>query len=168
MNEFWEKVEHVNGKLIPYCIVLLLIIIIVEVFLHIENHLVHLILKIVDYIIITIFIVDLVCLAIKAKHQGHGVGYFLKKYWLDILAVFPFVLFLEGISRSFRLFTATESVVLGQGIVHESLELTKATSRAEKLVKVGRGLRIGARVVRVITKSNSIIRFKRKQIKFPF
>ncbi len=167
MDKFWEKIEHYNTKLIPYCIVLLLVIIVAEVFLTIENETIHLTLKITDYIIIAIFVIDLIFLAIKAKRQGHSVSYFIKKYWLDILAVFPFGIVIEEIGRGYRLFAATESVALGQGIVHESLELTKATSRAEKIVKISRGVRIGARLTRVISKGSGIIRFKRKQIRFP-
>jgi hypothetical protein len=40
----------------------------------------------------------------------------------------------------------------------------KVASKSEKLTKIGKGIRVGARLIRVATKSSSL-RFKRKNIK---
>ena len=36
-NEFWERIEKCNAKLIPYALIALTLIIIIEIFFHIEN-----------------------------------------------------------------------------------------------------------------------------------
>ena len=100
MNPFWEKVEKVNSKLIPPALILLLGVIIFELFLHIENHALELAIEIVDYFIIAVFVIDLIFLAIKAKDTK----FFFKNYWLDILAIFPFVIFSRFIGGVFKLF----------------------------------------------------------------
>ncbi|MBU0470350.1 MAG: hypothetical protein KKA62_02690 [Nanoarchaeota archaeon] len=150
MNKFWEKVEHYNAKLIPFAVVALLLIILFELFLHIENHIIELIVHIIDYLVITIFIIDLVFLAIKSK----GARFFFKHYWLDIVAIFPFIIFFNIISYTYRTIIAAERFVLGQSILHESLEASKFfklfSQGGSKLAKV---LKIAARIIRIITKT---------------
>ncbi len=158
MNPFWEKVEKVNSKLIPPALILLLGVIIYELFLHIESHALELAVEIADYFIIAVFVIDLIFLAIKAKDTK----FFFKNYWLDIIAVFPFVIASKLVGGVFKLF-ATSEVVVGQAILHESLEVSKVAVRAERFAKAGRMTRLGARVVRIISKA--IPRFKRRKLK---
>ncbi len=158
MNPFWEKVEKVNSKLIPLALILLLGVIIYELFLHIESYALELAIKITDYFIIAVFVIDLIFLAVKAK----STKFFFKNYWLDILAIFPFVIFSKFIGGIFKLF-ATSEVVIGQAIFHESLEVSKVAVRAERFAKVGRYTKMGARVVRLVTKA--VPRFKRRKLK---
>lgn len=146
MHTFWEKIEHYNSKLIPFALVLLLGIIIFELFLHVENHTVELIVKIADALVITIFVVDLLFLAKRAK----SAKFFFKNYWLDILAVFPFVLFFKLAESVYRVALATERLTLGQAILHETVEASKS---AKVLAKSGKVVRIGARILRVVSKS---------------
>ncbi|MDP3699172.1 MAG: hypothetical protein Q8R47_06330 [Nanoarchaeota archaeon] len=146
MEEFWEKVEHYNAKLIPPALIVLLGIIIFELFVHIENHTVELIVKIADAMVITVFIIDLIFLAKKAK----SVKFFFKNYWLDIVAVFPFVLFFRVVESAYRVVLATERLTLGQAILHETVEASKST---KLLAKSGKVVRIGARLLRVVAKS---------------
>src|SRR3989338_10425576 len=99
MKPFWEKVEHYNSKLIPYALVVLLVVILVELFGEIEkNSPTHLLFQIIDWVILIIFAIDLIFLAIKAK----TVSFFFKHYWIDLLAVFPFGLLFEFVSRFSR------------------------------------------------------------------
>lgn len=169
MHPFWEKVEHYNSKLILPAIGLLLLVIIYELLtyfevIYFENHLLELSLEVIDYLIITIFVIDLIFLAIKAK----STKFFFQNYWLDILAVFPFVLASKAIGGIFRIFALAELEV-GQAILHESLEVSKVTAEAEKVAKVekaaklGRGIKFGARIVRIFSKT--VPRFKRKKLK---
>ena len=164
-KSIWKKIEHYNGKLIPFCIVALLGIIILEIFIHTENESIKRVIKIADIIIISIFLIDLTFLYIKARKQGHGPLYFIQKHWLDILAVLPFGLVAEGIGKSAVAITAAEQVTLSQGVVHESIEISKAASRTEKIAKVTKTAKIGTRIIRVISKSPQFVRFKRKVIK---
>lgn len=160
MNHFWEKVERINHHLIFPAILVLLVIITLELFAHVENHYAQIAIEVADYLVITVFVIDLIFLAIKAR----STKYFFKNYWLDILAVFPFSLFFGFLGGLFRLFSVSEeAVVVGQAIFHEGLEAEKAAVRAEKvLVRAGKGIRIGARLVRVFTKTRGFTRFHRK------
>ena len=146
MNSFWEKVEHYNAKLIPPALIILLGIIIYELFLHVENHAVELMVKIADAMVIAVFVVDLIFLAKKAK----SAKFFFRNYWLDILAVFPFVLFFRVLESAYRVAIATERLTLGQAILHETVEASKS---AKALAKSGKIVRIGARILRIVTKS---------------
>ncbi len=146
MHSFWEKVEHYNAKLIPPALIILLGIIIYELFLHVENHAVELVVKIADALVIAVFVIDLIFLAKKAK----SAKFFFKNYWLDILAVFPFIIFFRVLESAYRVAIATERLTLGQAILHETVEASKS---AKVLTKSGKVVRIGARILRIITKS---------------
>ena len=82
MHDFWEKVEHYNAKLIQPALIVLLAVIIFELFIHVENHAIELIVKIADALVIAVFVIDLIFLAKKAK----SVKFFFKNYWLDNLS----------------------------------------------------------------------------------
>lgn len=157
----FEKIEHLNLKLIPFAIIALLIIIIIELFVHIENHTVELSLKILDGIVITIFIIDLFFLALKAKTTS----FFFKNYWLDILAVFPFGLMFNTVERFYRGIIAAERIVIGQAVAHETLEIQKEVSAISKSRRAARFMRIIARSLRLITKSRLFTHFHHRRRK---
>ena len=162
MHPFWEKVEHLNHRLIFPAIILLLFVIIFELFIHVENPKLELAVTIADYIVIAIFVFDLIFLAIHAK----STKFFFQNYWLDIIAVFPFALTFGIIGEFSRIFRASEEAVgVGQAIFHEGVEVTKAAARAERIFKVGRGVKIGARVVRIVSKTKLFTRFHRRKLK---
>lgn len=165
MNKFWEKVEHYNAKLIPVAIVALLFIIVFELFLHIENHAVELVIHILDYFVLAVFVIDIIFLAIKAR----GVKFFFKHYWLDLLAIIPIILVLTILTYLFSAVFAIGKWALGQTILHESLEvrkITTAVAREGKLLsksgKFARGIRIFTRGLRAVTKSRLFTEFKTK------
>lgn len=146
MSKFWEKVEHFNARLIAPALVVLLGIIIYELFLHTENHTIELIVKIADALVIAVFVIDLIFLARKAK----SMKFFFKNYWLDILAVFPFVLFFNLLESVYKIVLATERLTLGQAVLHETVEASKSS---KLFAKSGRFIRIGARILRIVSKS---------------
>ncbi len=146
MHEFWEKVEHYNAKLIQPALIVLLAVIIFELFIPVENHTIELIVKIADALVIAVFVIDLIFLAKKAK----SVKFFFKNYWLDIIAVFPFVLFFKIAESAYRIAIATERLTIGQAILHETVEASKS---AKVLAKSGKVVRMGARILRIVTKS---------------
>jgi len=150
MHPFLEKVEHYNAKLITPALIVLLGVIIYELFLHVENHTIELAVKIADALVITIFVIDLVFLAHKAK----SVKFFFRHYWLDIIAVFPFVLFFSLANSLYRAAVATERIVLGQAILHETVEASRGAKVLAEGGKFARWIRIFARIIRVVTKSH--------------
>ncbi|MBI4152272.1 hypothetical protein HY495_01060 [Candidatus Woesearchaeota archaeon] len=167
MRKIWEKIEHYNAKLIPYALIILLGIIIFELFLHVEDELVLFFVHLLDGIVIGIFVIDLIFLGLKTK----SIGGFFKHYWLDILAVFPFVLLFNLLGRIYRTLFAVEQFAVGQAIVHEGLEAEKglkAVARGEKALKFTRAarfIRIGARILRVVTKTRLFSLFNKRKRK---
>jgi len=157
MQEFWEKVERINHHLIFPAILILLVIIVLELFVHIENEKAVLIIEIADYLVVAVFVIDLIFLAIHAK----STKFFFKNYWLDVLAVFPFSLAFGLVGGIYRLFSVSEeTLTLGQALFHEGLETEKAVS---KLGKVSKWVKVGARTVRIFTKTRGFTHFHRKK-----
>ncbi|MFA6460907.1 MAG: hypothetical protein WCV90_01455 [Candidatus Woesearchaeota archaeon] len=160
MHPFFKKVEKINHHLIFPAILVLLVIIVLELFFHVENETAILVIEIADYLVLVVFVIDLGFLAIHAK----STKFFFKNYWLDILAVFPFSIafgFMGGIYR--LLSVSEETVVMGQVLFHEGLEVEKAAAKTEKFAKIGREFKVGARVVRIFTKTRFFSRFHRKK-----
>ncbi|MBT3814681.1 hypothetical protein HOE37_02615 [Candidatus Woesearchaeota archaeon] len=155
MNNFWEKVEHWNAKLIPAAIVGLLIIIVLEVIgyfnesVHHFVELYHTPIVALDYFIIVIFVIDLIFLAIKAKTWK----FFFKSYWLDIVAVVPLVIVFTIVSRVWRVAATAGKYTISQAILHESLEARKGISALSRSQKIAKYIRLAARSLRIVTKS---------------
>lgn len=147
MKKFFIKVNKVTDKIMPYALVLLIIVIILEFVVHIENHTVHLIVKIADYIIIGIFVIDLISIYFLSPN----LKYFFKNSWLDILAVMPFGLFFRLGRSIVRIGQATERIALGQGILHGILKSEKLVvflARFEKFAKFFRFISKGIKKIK--------------------
>lgn len=163
MSKFFEKlepIERINHKLIFPAVLVLLVIIVLELFVHPTNEWVKLGIEIADYLVITVFVIDLIFLA----HHARNTKFFFKHYWLDLIAVFPFFLafrFVEGLSAIFRV--SEETVSVSQAFFHEGLETEKVVAKSEKFAKIGREIKIGARVVRIFTKGSGVLRFHRRK-----
>lgn len=155
LGELGEKVEHYNAKLIPFALVVLAAIIIYELFLHYENHTLELAVKILDGLVIAVFVIDLIFLAVRAKNAR----FFFRNFWLDILAIFPFSLFFEMVNALYRVVVATERIAIGQAIAHETLEVSKEARVLSKSGKAARVIKMIARLVRIVTKSHFFTRF---------
>ena len=155
MKEVWIKVEHYNRKLIFPALIVLLGIIIIEIFGHVVDPTFQLFIEITDYIVITIFVIDLIFLAIRSKNAR----FFFRHYWLDLLAVFPFSLVFKIVEQTYLSAAAAERVFLGQGIVHESLEAERIVAKERKLVRL---LRAFPRGLRVIIKSRLFTKFSKR------
>ncbi len=152
MNKFWEKVEYYNAKLIPPAIVVLLVVIAYELFFHTENESIQLVVHILDAFVIIVFVIDLIFLGIHAKN----VKFFFKNYWLDVIAVFPFGLAFEAVSRLYQIIQTSERLAVSQAILHEGLEARKGVRGIKILGETGRIariIRVSARLLRVITKT---------------
>jgi len=142
MHPFLEKTERFVDKLIPYLIVALFFVVIVDVFFKETADKYHTLIYVVDLVVISFFVVDL---AFK-YNRVREIPRFLKLYWLDILAVFPFFIALrlfeelllisEQSSLTLRnLFHA--GVVVEEEVVRGS-EFAKAARTSELIAKEGR------------------------------
>ncbi len=171
MKRWMHKIEVIVDKIIPPCLILLLIIITLELGFHdlVEQHnLVHWI-ELVDYFVISVFILDLVFKWQRTKN----VPTFFKKYWLDILAVFPFFLLFrlfEAFAGAFS-FVVSESAQTIQTVVHEGLEVEKEGAKvvreAEKFLKEGSRVAREAEKVSKLHRSSRFMRFLRPILRLP-
>ncbi len=130
MREFLHKIEVFVDRSIPYVVVLLLFIIISDFFFKNFYHKYELFFSIGDYIVLVIFVADL---AFKFN-RVRQFKIFLKRYWLDIIAVFPFFLLFRVFEEVVSFFRIGREVSEGQKILHSGFEIAKI-AKEERLFK---------------------------------
>ncbi|MFC1723143.1 hypothetical protein ACFL0V_03315 [Nanoarchaeota archaeon] len=162
MKRWMHKIEHIVDKLIVPMLLLLIVIIVLDLgFPEIAHHY-HTYILIGDYLVITVFILDLVFKWIRVKN----IPIFFRKYWLDILAVFPFfILFraFEGFAGLMSL-RFTEGAQTVQSMVHTGLEVEKEGVKvAEVVTKEGGKMLEGTarEVARIAREAEKIGKFSR-------
>ena len=144
---FWmQEFEHFTDHIIPYLVIALAIILLLEnpfwTLVHLENY--EPWITVFDSLIIFFFVADLVFKWIKTQN----VRKFLKLYWLDIVAVFPFYLGFRAYTELAGFFFIGEEVTeAGQKVAHEAVLLREARA-ARQARSVGRNIRIGQRLAR--------------------
>jgi hypothetical protein len=95
---------------------------------HLETYL-----KWADFLVVGVFILDLYF----KFNRVNKIKDFFKHYWLDILAVFPFILFFRFLDPIIGVFAKSgDKVKKGQTLLHEGLELEKAGTRAIKEAEI--------------------------------
>lgn len=121
MKEWVHKAEVFVDRSIPYLIIVLAIIIIIELFFDALYESYSLLFRALDMIVVSFFVVDLYFKYQRIKNFKK----FLKTCWLDILAVFPFVLLFRMIEEGLLLFRVSKEVGEVQSIMHTAVELRK-------------------------------------------
>ena len=149
-------IERFVDKLVPTMLFLLLLLIAGNMFFKdfMTRH--ELYVEIADAAIIIVFAVDLYF----KWRRVHEVKPFLKKYWLDIIAIVPFYLVFRLFEGAFL--TAAETirgVSEGQRILHEGLEYERLEREGVKVAKEIEGGRAG--------RITSVARFVRVAQRFP-
>lgn len=157
MKHWLEIAENVVDRIIPYLLVLLIYVIIVDLFYKEAAAKYSLQLAAVDYFVVAVFVIDL---AFK-YNRVRKVPQFLKKYWLDIMAIFPFFLFFRLIEESLVLSETIASRL--QKLFHtgilieeetgifagEAETIAKEVTRLERFAEAGRA-RLLTRIIRPI------------------
>ena len=120
MHYLLKKLEHFTDRIIPYLLIILAVILILEFFFHDTADYYHEQIILADSIIIFFFTLDL---AYKFN-RVRNIKLFIRKYWLDIIAVFPFFLLFRVVEEVFLFFRIPE---LGdtQKFLHIGLETEK-------------------------------------------
>lgn len=135
----------VDKSILPAVLVLMVILILELGFPEVAHHYEHEI-HIADFFVILVFVLDLI---FKYNHV-RNIPKFLKQFWLDILAVFPFFLIFRAIEGVSSVIYVGET---GQQLLHEGLELEKEGSRlakeGEKLTKLNKEVSKGAKFFRL-------------------
>jgi len=139
-----------------------LFVIIGELFFHNELAPYHFWIEVIDIIIIAVFATDLVF-----KYQRtRNIKKFLKRYWLDIIAIFPFFLIFRvaeeaGLVASFF----RETISPGQKILHEGLEVQEGASKIVSGLEK-EGAKIASQVGKV-SRTEKLMRFIRPIARSP-
>ena len=132
MKPWLHKIEVIVDKVIPYLVIILLILIIGE-FTHyklIQNN--ENIVLLIDYFIVLIFIIDL---SFK-YYRIRDAKTFIKKYWLDIIAIFPFFLIFRLVEEIIIVFRISSELGGSQTILHTFLEINRLSRGASEESKV--------------------------------
>ena len=134
----FHKIELLVDKIIPYCVIFLLVLILIEFVFKEEVKPYNFYLLLLDYLILAIFCVDLVFKYLKVRK----IPAFLRHYWLDILAVFPFFLVFRIFEEVFTVVNLPWFFKGPQTALHESIMLEKEGLRlvreAETVGKLSR------------------------------
>lgn len=134
MNKTLHKIELWVDRVIPYLVLTLLVLIILEFAFKEEAKPYELYIEIIDVLVLVFFCIDLVFKYMKVKK----IPQFLRHHWLDIIAIFPFFLlfrFFEevytiiNIPQFFRGTALHESIVLEK----EGIRLIRETEKAGKI-----------------------------------
>ncbi|MFO7793543.1 MAG: hypothetical protein R6V35_01040 [Candidatus Nanohaloarchaea archaeon] len=137
----WDTLHDWTDRLVGPALIVILIVILMEIFLPDLAHKYHTAILVADYSAISIFVVDL---GFKFKRASEWEG-FVKKYWLEIIAIMPgFILFrvLDTI------FVITRSAELSQDAIHLATRSERLAaiagsgelSRAARLERLTKGL----------------------------
>jgi hypothetical protein len=131
--------EHFTDHIIPYLVVALAIILVLEnplwVIVHLHDY--EPWITVFDSVIVFFFVVDLVFKWFRTQN----VRKFLKLYWLDIVAVFPFYLAFRAYAEIAGIFRVGEELSeTAQKLAHEAVLLREARMfrEAEEVAKQAR------------------------------
>ncbi|MBU2634350.1 MAG: ion transporter [Nanoarchaeota archaeon] len=155
MKKWLHRIEVIIDKSIPYLVVLLLFLILGEFFYKelLEDY--HLYVIIADYFIIGVFVVDL-CFKF---YRVRNFKIFLKKYWLDIIAVFPFFLLFRVFEEVYALFRLGGEISEGQMVLHTGVEIEKI-AKEERIIRELRELEKGGKVFTELEKGTKLSRMR--------
>jgi hypothetical protein len=138
-GSFLSEAELFVDKIIPYLILVLFVIIILDVFFRDIANAYQTTIFVIDTAIVFIFLLDI----IFKYRRVHNIPRFLRKYWLDVLAIFPFFLLMR-MFEEFLLLSERSALTLRNlfhaGIVleEEAIVGTEAAKTAELIAQEGR------------------------------
>ena len=160
MKKWLHKIELAVDWLIPWLVLVLLGIIVIELFFHdfAEHH--HTVIMILDYFVLVIFVFDLVFKYFRIRN----VKKFFKTCWLDILAVFPFFILFRFIERFIIIIDLSKDLTEFQKFFHEGLELEKSSV---KIIEEGSKIIQEAEKAGKVSRVQKIVQFSKPVQKSP-
>ncbi|MBI2672162.1 hypothetical protein HYX16_04475 [Candidatus Woesearchaeota archaeon] len=159
MKKWLKDLEIFVDKTIPFLLVALIVVVIIDLFFNEIAEKFAFQIGIIDGVIVTFFVLDL---GFK-YHKARTIPEFLKKYWLEIIAIFPFYLILRAFELAIGFLEFSGLLKEGQSVFHAGIEIEKeiglATKEARELSSVEK---IGVRT----RAFNSAFRFVRRAPRF--
>ncbi len=151
--------EHFTNKIIPYLIILLAVVLLLGIFVDLEHY--EPWVTSFDYLVVFFFVVDLIFKWIKVPY----VKKFVRLYWLDILAVFPFYLLARAYVRISAIIEAGKEIAEVQKVAHEAVLLRETELlKEERILKEAKLLRESKPVFRIIRVAQRGIRVMKGRI----
>ena len=158
MKQWMHKIELLVDKSIPYCLVIITVMVVGELFFQSYVSPYQFYFSIADSIVVAIFILDLIFKYVRMRYSP----LFFKKYWLEIIAVFPTFLVLrmiesfapivnigESLQKSFHETLAIEQE--GKILVQEIERTGKESSRFRYFLKFARPLARAPRLLKAFS-----------------
>ncbi|MEK6906974.1 MAG: hypothetical protein AABW45_00425 [Nanoarchaeota archaeon] len=144
MKPWLHELEFLADKSIPYLVLVLLILIVLDIFYHektipYENQIL-----ILDYFIVLVFIIDLSFKYYRVRNAKT----FLKKYWIDIIAVFPFFLMFRLVEEILILTSISQSLTESQKVLHSGVEIGRISREVSEEARVLREIQEASRLER--------------------
>lgn len=137
LPKWMDKVEIFVEEAMPYLLMLLTIVIILEFTPYAEP--LHTPIIVADVVIVSFFVIDLVFKWFHTKTAYQ----FVRLYWIELIAVFPFYLFSRAMLAAAEFTAASEGF---QKLIHESALLREARFLRE--VELLREVEYGSRLSR--------------------
>ena len=157
MKEWLRKIEFFVDRFIPCLLVLLIIVIVIDFFYHEIAEKYKFEIGLIDGFIVVVFVLDL----FFKFRRSVSIPNFLKRYWLEILAVFPFYLIFRVIETTVGFLEVSGLIKQGQNILHSSVEVEKEFAlivrEAEEIEKVGARTRAFSKTLRVISRAPRLV-----------
>ena len=157
MKKWLKDLEVIVDKLIPYLIFLLLIIIIIDLFYHEVAEKYKFEIGLVDGFIILVFLFDL----IYKYNRVRNLPTFIKKYWLEILAVLPFYLIFRAVELTIGFLEISGLIKQSQNILHTGLEFEKEialiSKEAKEIEEIGARTKAFSRTFKSISRTPRFI-----------
>src|SRR3989344_5751490 len=125
MKAWLHKIELIVDKIIPYLVFILLLIVIGELLFSEQIQKYVLWINVAYYFIVGIFVIDLIFKYIRIRN----IPKFLRKCWIDIIAVFPFFLLFRLVEETGILLRFGERIAETQAVFHEAVEIEKETGK---------------------------------------
>lgn len=144
MRPWLHSLEKISDKSIPYLVLILLVLIVLDIFYHEKTTPYQNQILILDYFIVLVFIIDL---SFK-YYRIRNAKLFIKKYWIDILAVFPFFLLFRLIEEILILTRISESLSESQKFLHTGVEIGRISKEANEEARVLREIQEASRLER--------------------
>ncbi len=161
MKKGFHKVEHFIDKLIPYLVLILFVIIIITLFFHNISAKYAKTIHLADTIIISVFIIDLIFKFIRVRK----IKKFIRLYWIDIIAVFPFYLLIRVIEEIYLLFRLSDTIQESQSLLHLWTEVaSKEAGAIEK--ETGKIIRETEKFGK-LSRSGFLVRFLKPLTRIP-
>lgn len=162
IHDEFALVERFVDTIIPYLVVLLALLIILD--FTTDIHQFEPWISYADWLIIGFFITDLV---FKWFHVRKFTQ-FVKLYWLDILAVFPFYLVLRTYFFIAELVAFGERVSEAQQIAHEAVLLREAKiiKESEIFTKESKLLREAELIAKEGSRASRLVRLAQRFVRF--